>query len=870
MINLLGIGLNYRRWLIVGYLLALMVFTTSVLLIPGQKYDTLTTSDSGWVYNIAAEIDRTNDLPENNPLSHAPYGLPVRLTEQLQPLLTVMLHRGVRAVSPSVELEDVVKYWGPLIFALSLIPLFLIGRELGGDLAGCAAVFFAATLASTASWMSSPIYWHKVGAFDREPIQVILGAWAIYLVIKMLKAPRSSIPKFALLGGLVFGLFGLAWGSGGLYLIPVVILTLVFAIVTEKLKWFPPILLVGVLFAIFSGERGGGAASLLYAMIGAFTVSVIIETVSTRVSFESVLAGVFAQIRKQIHLIIGVLGMLVVITLALWAMAEQSPTFWIGFVQLILGPFGFGAGGGVSLPRYAGEAAPLDSFGDITHSFYGTTILTSFAITLVILALAKFCWSKKRWELLTFAWLIVLLTMIWPGTGQVRYMRMWWLLGPVLAGAGVTVLVSLIQKASLEQYGEWLRHFQDPIAIVLCITVVATPFAINAYATAGITTPPTGAVLDEGFMDAFRWIRDNTPPDSVVAIEWSYGHLLTGTARRAAVTDGAETLGEAGEWENKAKIRPPDYIYTVSDLTGTFLESHWTINGRRTDVQYLPTLTNDNELEFYFKTYRDNYGVEIDYVIFHRRQYESAVFASYHPQRGNPKPMSSPASIQDGKVLYTFGDQTVFFDLQQGIAYMTVDGENLSLAGIVFLHFDRAGTYRGYDYTFVENPGVPRVLWIYIVEGTAWDQTSALLTAPTVYGWPMVMRVFEGRGAIPDFMENVYTSKNEVVKVIQIHHKPKLKSPPNATTTNDNTPEFRWTGAVGAVRYELQVDDNPDFPSPEIKDNSLTSPTYAPLTPLPEGDYSWRVAAHSEQKFLGWSEVFTLTVDTTPPAAPKV
>ncbi len=106
-----------------------MAFTTSVLLIPGEEYKTLTTSDSGWFYDIAADIAETHGMVESNSLSHAPYGMPVGLTDQAQPLVTVMLYGGIHALNPSVTLIDVVRYWGPLLFALSLIPIFLIGKS---------------------------------------------------------------------------------------------------------------------------------------------------------------------------------------------------------------------------------------------------------------------------------------------------------------------------------------------------------------------------------------------------------------------------------------------------------------------------------------------------------------------------------------------------------------------------------------------------------------------------------------------------------------------------------------------------------------------------------------------------------------------
>ncbi len=870
-----------------------MAFTTSVLLIPGEKYDTLTTSDSGWFYDIAVDIDETRGMVENNRLSRAPYAASVGLTEQAQPLITVMLYGGVHAINPSVTLMDVVRYWAPLLFALSIIPIFLTGRELGGNLGGCAAAFFAATLTSS-------IYWHKVGAFDREPIQLLLGIWTIYFTIKLFKAPRSEMPKFALLAGLVYGLFGLAW-SGALYIAPIVIGLLLLVLLSERLTWLPVILAgVFLLFTGFIGAifKGGGTPgsvmNLVYILIGGLILAALIELFLHRASISSLFMRILTGVRTNIPLIVNVLGMLAVMTLALCILGGQSPMMWVSFGRSLLGGVGIGGvGEGISFGRVAGEEAAPNSWGDTVYRMYGgdpntslsqqgnAAVLTVLVFLLAVLALVMLCWRKKRWGLLSLSWLIVIAAMVWPGAGlaQVRFERMWWPFVPVLAGVGAAVLVSLVWRLSFEQFGEWLKHFlHDSVVIAFCVCIVATTFIFNARAVAGRTTPPTewhGYGLDEGFMDSFAWLRENTPENSVVAIEWSFGHLMTGVARRASVVDGSGgDRGEIGIWENEDRpYYPPDYVYYVEDSTGIFLKSHWTINGRRTDVQYLPTLTDDNELAFYFKTYRDNYRVRIDYVIFHRYLYNTAIWAT---RRGGVQNSTTSGSIQDGKILYTFSDENVFFDPQSWEAYVARDDETLHLAGWVRAFFNQGGYItRILDYSLRPDPAIPQVLWILVpdwVEAPTWDQTHAQLTAPTEHGLPILMRVFEGRGTIPDFIGVAYTSSNGLVKVVKVYHEPSLTSPTDNTATSDNTPTFVWSGAVDAVKYELWVDNDADFTSPEIRENiSTVTHTIPDENALVDDTYSWRVMAfRADNTELGWSPTWTFVVDTQVPGSPQL
>lgn len=867
--------MNYRRWLIVGYMLVLMAFTTSVLLIPGEKYDTLTTSDSGWVYDTAVEIDNTNALAENNPLSHAPYGLRMDISEQIQPLVTVMLYRGVSTINPSVTLMDVVKYYAPLIFVLSLIPIFLIGKELGGNVGGIAAAFFAATLASS-------IYWHKVGAYDREPIQLILGAWAIFLTIKLFKAPRRSIPKFALLAGMVYGLFGLAW-AGWHYVIAIMVLGLLI------------VLVVGFL---------GRFIRKTSDLFGAF----------------------FSTIRGHLGLLVGVLGTMVVITVVLGVLGGKSPEFWVGVFGAYTGYLGLGGGGGggVSFGTYASEMQTPSSWGDTLSKFYGAEILTMFILVLIGIALAKFLWSRKRWELLTFSWLIVLMAMVWPGGGQARFERMWWPFVPVLAGVGIATLVSLVRRLSSEpSVGEWLKHFQNPLVLLLVIgsivVFIAVPFADNAYDTAYNTTPPTEwhgvSALDKGFMEAFGWIRENTFENSVVSIQWSFGHLFTGATRRATVCDGAEIRAEEGKWEDDPSYtpRPPDYIYRVEDTRGQIYGMDISaepnrINGRRIDVQRFPRM-DENEFRWIVSTYRDNYNCKIDYVIFDYTDYCGAWWGQL-----NRKSTNSLQTV-GSTVVFSFdgGQDNIALDLSTGEVYREINRTREDLWGYSVVLVDRNGNtflfdrYGGLPF-WMDGDGRLRVIYVVDVGERLGDhlfrqyQTPSIQDALTIFYvspydkddsrfWEfkdiqiggaglttletqqlaMGIRVFEEGLVGIDYLENVFTSSNNRVKIFEVYHVPSPISPADGAMINDNTPEFRWSGAVGASRYELWMDNNADLSSPEIQVDNLVNTTYTAVVTLPDGDYFWRIGAYdSENDLLGWSDISTFTIDTQVPGQPQL
>lgn len=720
-----------------------MAFTTSVLLIPGEKYKTLTTSDSGWFYGIAREIEANDGMVENYPLSHAPTGVSVYPgQDQGQPLLLVMIYRGIHAIDPSVTLMDVSRYWGPLLFALVLIPIFLIGRELAGNWGGCAASFFTATLGSS-------IYWSKFGAFDRETIQLLLAAWVIFLAIRMFKARGWSTLGYGFLGGLVYGIFGLTWG-GFTYLAPVVI--------------------------------GGLILFLIVSFFGRLI----------RREVGSIEDKILATLRTNLPLILSVVVMFGTTIGVMW-IAGISPRIWGGFARTLLSYVGIGAVGGISFTRYAGEMATPTSWSEVFNRFYMHEALTNIILILLIGALIYIVWTRKRHGLLVFPWLLILAGLVWPGKGQIRFERMWWPLIPVLAGVGVAALVALFRRfSSMHELSNYLRPIQNPVVIALCFCLFATPFISNAQKIAGQTTPPTewhGRGLDEGFMDAFAWLRENTPENSVVAIEWSFGHLLTGTANRATVCDGCESRMEEGTWENKERIaKPPDYIYFTRGNKGYIYGMDvsarpYQINGRRIDVQRLPTI-DEGEFKWILSTYRDNYGCKIDYVILDAAQYISARNYYYNTQPANILLSAErlrterPSWTIDGQnYVFNFGEnrENIVLDTQAQDVYFRTNHENLHLDGYGILTVDAQGMISGFG-GFSPPPStvdIPETLLIFLDSNmnmvSAWliRGVSSEITSRPI---PMGVRIFTGELEDINYLQIAHTSSNGLVNVVKVIH----------------------------------------------------------------------------------------------------
>ena len=91
---------------------------------------------------------------------------------------------------------------------------------------------------------------------------------------------------------------------------------------------------------------------------------------------------------------------------------------------------------------------------------------------------------------------------------------------------------------------------------------------------------------------------------------------------------------------------------------------------------------------------------------------------------------------------------------------------------------------------------------------------------------------------------------------------PVLKWPFYGAETTDHTITFGWYNIEGAQKYLLQVDNNPDFSSPEIE-TYVVEAQFKPEEPLADDTYYWRVKTIYETgEESMWSDVWKITMFT--------
>lgn len=102
---------------------------------------------------------------------------------------------------------------------------------------------------------------------------------------------------------------------------------------------------------------------------------------------------------------------------------------------------------------------------------------------------------------------------------------------------------------------------------------------------------------------------------------------------------------------------------------------------------------------------------------------------------------------------------------------------------------------------------------------------------------------------------------------------PVLIWPENGENINDNTPNLDWNPVTGADNYDVQVDNDADFSSPNVNADNIGNYDNYQIpdeNALPEGVYYWRVRGENAGGTGPWSETRSFRVDITPPPAPSL
>jgi hypothetical protein len=96
---------------------------------------------------------------------------------------------------------------------------------------------------------------------------------------------------------------------------------------------------------------------------------------------------------------------------------------------------------------------------------------------------------------------------------------------------------------------------------------------------------------------------------------------------------------------------------------------------------------------------------------------------------------------------------------------------------------------------------------------------------------------------------------------------PALLSPANGGTIQDYSPALDWSDVTGADYYQVQIDNNSTFASPERSAQPIPS-TFTVSPDLTGGAWYWRVRVNVDSVFSTWSSGWNFILPFPPPSVP--
>jgi len=213
--------------------------------------------------------------------------------------------------------------------------------------------------------------------------------------------------------------------------------------------------------------------------------------------------------------------------------------------------------------------------------------LTIFLLIIAIIVIRNFYKNKEIFNQIKaidkkYIFILVwFLFMILAATSAIRLLFEFTPITTIVASFFVFYLIDLVWK----QKNIYLRGLGLIIIIILLLNPIAYAKGIvpTYYEISTVQAQSSGPGYNSLWQQAGRWVRENTPKDSVFAHWWDYGYWVQSGFERATITDGGNFIGWwnflmgrqvlTGSSEDSLKFlfaHEADYVLALSDEIGKY------------------------------------------------------------------------------------------------------------------------------------------------------------------------------------------------------------------------------------------------------------------------------------------------------------
>ncbi|MEM2207131.1 MAG: STT3 domain-containing protein [Sulfolobales archaeon] len=488
------------------------------------------------------------------------------------PIFSIGTYHLVRLFNPGMTLYEWMVYLPPLFFVISVVGIYLAVRELSSDLpAGIASLSYSLMFNSR----------QLAGFTVKYSIGLAFLSIAIFFHIRAWKR-RDYFS--ASLAGLMLGLAALGWAGYNVVFVAmvahVVLLPFVRQLsIKDLVLWvieYAPLFILQVIaptYGIRYVVRSVGVlgpASILLLVLGYLIHRVGVSRFSTYL-------GILAERPKLTYFavlaIAGLLGIYVIVGGKLALAGKALAAVGLGTLTHVLvetvaeyQPAGaqdviVGLGAAIVYATISTIYMFLSSLVKKRDSKYGWYIL----LLALILIVAALIYGRQELPLSQFVvsaaiaagllgaalgsglkdeyfFLVALFAFSIVGTINISYFSyLLAIAASILVGYIVYVLIS----SSVSRRSGLLTKLIS--AVIVCVYIVSVVFqgatmwvrAYNAQLPTIVEASLGLNVEAPVWVDGLKWVKENTPADSVIVSWWDYGYWISVIGRRPSVADGA-------------------------------------------------------------------------------------------------------------------------------------------------------------------------------------------------------------------------------------------------------------------------------------------------------------------------------------------
>lgn len=411
--------------------------------------------------------------------------------------------------------------WFPVVMgAITVIAVFGLVRSLAGNIPGLFSAFFYAiavpiTLRGVAGW------------FKSEPLGILFGIVAIWLVILAVKHRHKYGVLSSALAGVMLTLAMSAWGGAQFFvLVTVLFLVALPFISNQRHHVIISGVMVATVFIVSLGfERLPMFSLINFGLFGAFGFNIIAYAVKSNKAKALILAGLIVAVPFMLSYDNGLITL---------------PSHrYLNAIN----------------PTLSSDNMMVDSVAE--HG--GLNLGTFFALHSLLFGLALvggyFIIRKTKLPMETKVFTFII-------TGISVYMGIAFVRLGVYTSIGLVIMAGIGTAMMLIQMKRPLQVRFLPVFVILILFAMFAPGVewVNAGNMPALIL--TGATayntVQNDWLETFEWIKTNTPEDSVIVSWWDYGYWIQTKGERASTSDNSTLLTSKIVETAEAYMMPPN------------------------------------------------------------------------------------------------------------------------------------------------------------------------------------------------------------------------------------------------------------------------------------------------------------------------